>query len=419
MSKLQKLSKQALKNKNLLANFGYLSALQGLNLILPLVTYPYLIRVLGTEVFGSVLFAQAIAAYAAVVVNFGFNITATRDVAVLRNKPNKLHQLVSGVLSIKGLLLLLAFVLLLVLCYTVPAFAEDRALYLLSFGVCFNEWLFPIWFFQGIEKMKYITFIQLASRVTFVLLIFLFVNQESDYLRVPAFYGLGALLAGIISLYVLLRVQKVKLNWQSWSYLKELLANSLPVFYSRVSSVVTERANVLVIGAFLGMSAVTYYDFALKILHAFKIPADILAQTVFPRIAQTQNKLLAKRQLLLGSAWAILAAILLSVFAKEIATLVGGPEMEPMAYLLYFVAALLFITCLSYGLGQPYLVAFGFVKLFSRLVMAANALYIIGLVLLLAFDAVSIVNCLLLLLLSDGVNTLLRFVYSFKKGLFT
>ncbi len=418
MKNLTKLKEQAKANKGMIANFGYLSALQVLNLILPLVTYPYLIRVLGSEVFGTVIFAQAIAAYFSMIINYGFNITATRDISINRDNPDKLNQIISGVLTLKTGLWIISLILLVILVFAIPQLRADKWLYMLSFGICFQEMLLPIWYFQGTEKMKFITIFQLVSRLSFVTLIFIFVTQSEDYLLVPVFYGFGALLGGVGALAFLFSIKEIKFIKQPFSQLKLMLKDGLAIFFSRISSVITERANVLVIGSFLGMSQVAYYDFAIKVLHALKLPADILVQTVFPRIAQTLNKKLARRQLLLSLSWGLLTVIILWIWADPITDLIGGGQLYGAQRYLYYVAPLILITCVSYSLGQPYLVAFGFIRLFSKVVIISNSVYIIGILLLMVFQSVTIVNCLLLLAFSELVNLSLRFVFSYKKKLF-
>lgn len=418
MEKLNKLKASAKANSGIIANFGYLSALQMLNLILPLVTYPYLIRVLGSDIFGKVIFAQAIAAYFSMIINYGFNITATRDISINRNNPKKVNQIISGVLTLKFGLWITSFLMLFLLVGSIPELREEKWLYLFSFGICFQELLLPIWYFQGVEKMKYITLFQLVSRLSFVILIFLFVNDPNHYLRVPLFYGLGALVGGSLAIVLLFNLDGVRFIKQPLSQLRLILKDGLAIFFSRISSVITERANVLVIGSFLGMSEVAFYDFSIKILHALKLPADILVQTVFPRIAKSLSKKLAFRQLVLSSAWGLFSILILVIWAEPITKLVGGGELNGAHTYLYYIAPLVLITCISYSLGQPYLVAFGFVKLFSKVVISANAVYIIGILLLVLMQRVSIANCILLLAFSELVNLTLRFLFSYKKKLF-
>ena len=84
--------------------------------------------------------------------------------------------------------------------------------YALTFLLTFNERLLPIWFFQGIEKMKYIAIVNLSARLLFVVAIFLFIHNQEDYLLVPLLNGIGTILAGSLSLYIVLGKEKIRLS---------------------------------------------------------------------------------------------------------------------------------------------------------------------------------------------------------------
>ena len=145
------------QHKKIIENFSYLSVLQILSLITPLITYPYLVKTLGEVMYGTVVFAQAVVTYFNILVVFGFNFTAARDVSLHRDNPKKLNEIISAVTIIKTLFLIVS--LLLISGYMLYVSQIDYILYYLSFWICLNEILFPTWFFQGIEEMKYITFI--------------------------------------------------------------------------------------------------------------------------------------------------------------------------------------------------------------------------------------------------------------------
>ena len=154
---------------------------------------------------------------------------------------------------------------------TVPFFRDHYWVYLLSFLLTFNELLLPIWFFQGIEKMKYITVVNLSARLLFVAAIFLFVHEQEDYLIVPLLNGIGAVFAGCLSLYIVLRKERIKLSVIPVRELGSAYKESFPLFVSGLSTQIYVNVNKLVIGSFLGMSEVSIYDMADKVLHLMKL----------------------------------------------------------------------------------------------------------------------------------------------------
>ena len=110
------------KYKVQISNFGYLSLFQLFNMFLPLITYPYLIRVLGVELYGTVVFAMAISSYFSIFINFGFNISATKNVSKYRNDKNKLSEIYSSVLTIKTFIWVVSLIVLVTLVNLIPFF---------------------------------------------------------------------------------------------------------------------------------------------------------------------------------------------------------------------------------------------------------------------------------------------------------
>ena len=121
--------------------------------ILPLITFPYLIRVLGIEKFGLIMFAQATMYYFEILIDFGFNLSATREVALNSKKPNKLNEIISAVFSIKFILLLFASLILVVIINLFDKFLDESLLYYYSFLKVMALAFFPIWFYNIIRRL--------------------------------------------------------------------------------------------------------------------------------------------------------------------------------------------------------------------------------------------------------------------------
>src|SRR3989339_509467 len=172
MLKKLKLISLSEEYKILLGNFFSLSVLQVLNYLLPLITLPYLIRVLGPEKYGLIAFGTAFLTYFQLFTDYGFNLSATKDISINRENNKKISEIFSSVIIIKTVLMLFSFIIIFFIVTSFSKFnSQKEVYYLISLSLIGNV-LFPIWFFQGIERMKYITYFNVIARVTATLLVF-------------------------------------------------------------------------------------------------------------------------------------------------------------------------------------------------------------------------------------------------------
>ena len=222
------------EKKVVVQNFFSLVILQGANYILPLLILPYLVRVLGTEKFGLVMFAQSLALFLTVFVDFGFNISGTREISLARKNKEKTSQIFFAIMFIKLGLLLLAFAILYIIVNTVTRFSIDAQVYLFSFGVVVGQAFFPVWFFQGIEKMKFVTFINILAKGIFTVLVFFLVKSEADYFKVPIYNSLGFVISGLLGFGLSFKYFKYKLP--TFNLVKRLLVESFSLFVSNFAT---------------------------------------------------------------------------------------------------------------------------------------------------------------------------------------
>lgn len=311
---MKNIKNSILNNKALVENFTYLSLLQVFNLFLPLLSYPYLIRVLGTSIYGKIIFAQAIIGYLTLLVGFGFSITATKEISIHRNNKEKISEIISSVLIIKVLLLFVSFFFFLPFFFFFNQVAENKILYITTLWLCVYEIIFPVFYFQGIEKMKYISIITLIVRCLFVVLIFVLIQNKSDYLYVPLLNLLGTILAGLSSMYIIFYKHEIRFYVPELKVLKFYFKESIPVFLSNISIQLYVSTNKVLIGSFLGMTEVSYYDLGEKILNILRIPQGIISQSVFPRISVDKNISFVKKIFNYSLAFNFMLLLLLVVF---------------------------------------------------------------------------------------------------------
>ena len=168
------------KKKTLIKNFSSLSLLQASNYLFPLITLPYLFRILGPDKYGLMIFASAFVGYFGIVTDYGFNLSIPREVSIHRDNKNKLSEIFSSVLIIKVSVFILCAVVFASIVFAIPKFYLDKDIYLLSFIAVFGQLLFPVWFFQGIEKMHFISLTSISVRALAVVSIFIFINSRRE-----------------------------------------------------------------------------------------------------------------------------------------------------------------------------------------------------------------------------------------------
>ena len=337
-------------------NFTYLSVVQALNLLLPLATYPYLIRVLGRDTYGLYVFACGIVSYYVFVVDFGFNIVAPKEIANNRDDKRKISEIVTYVFSIKLLLALLCLLTCFALVSFIPFLHDNVALHYLCFLTCLANLFFPTWFFQGMEKMKYVAYINLLSRGLFTVLVFLLVKKQTDYLWLPILNFLGVIIGGIICCYLLFVKYNIRFTAIHTEKMKYYITQNVPFFVSRLSNVVNNETNTILLGSLAGMNSVAYYDLAKKIMNIAVIPFTTLNEATYPYVARTKDMRLVAKLLLAVAIGGILLYALIAFFSKEVILLLGGSELLGSQPVFFILGLMIPLSGITFFLGNTVLV---------------------------------------------------------------
>lgn len=377
-------------NKKLMVNFSYLSILQVFNMALPLITYPYLIRVLGNELYGLVIFAQAIITYLVILVNFGFDTTATKEISVHRSNPKKISEIVSSVFIIKAVLFILTFLLLVIILFFLPQSNGYKLLFFYTQWLCLYALIFPQWYFLGLERMKYITLFNLISRILFVVLIFVFIKKREDFLLVPLINGAGAFLAGLGALYIVFRTDKVLFKLQSMKTLFLYLKEGMPFFSSEFIIAFKDKMNFLFIGIGLGMHEVAVYDLGTKIMNLFIAPVGIVNAAIYPQVAIRKDMRFVKKIIKYQIFGLFIIITILQLFLPTIVNFLGnnmGDAILPIRLLLVVPI----IMALSQTLARNCLIVNGKNRVFLAGMIITTIFYFLLILLGFGFDFLSTV----------------------------
>lgn len=401
-------------NAVLFSNFSYLSFLQVASLLIPLVTYPYLIRVLGKELYGLVIFTQVIAGYFTIFISFGFSLSGAKEVSIYRDDKQKLSEIVSAISFVKLVFLALSFVVL--LGYLMYADVPHKLLYVLAFWVCITDLVFPIWFFQGIEKMKFITLISLVTRLVFIALIFALVRGKDDVLWFPFANLIGALVSGVVSFYLIWK-EGVRLIFPSFSMIKESLKKSYHFFLSNVFVQIYANSSKAVIGVFLGMGAVAYYDLAEKIANLIRIPQGILSQTVFPRISATKSVDFIKKIFKVSVGLNVGLYVVLFFIAEYAVLWLGGKEMLAAVPVVRILGLLAPVVGVSNVMGILTLIPFGLNKLFTQMIGISVVSYLLMFLIIWQTNSISIYSLSTISVLVEVVVSVISVYFVYKSNI--
>ncbi len=277
-------------NKRILSNTISLSSLQFLNLLFPLITFPYLVSVLGVEKFGLLALSSAVIMYFQIITKYGFELSGVQQISANRDNNEKLIEIFSSIISVKIILMLFTFVILNIFIFSIEKFFNDWLLYYVTFGLVLGDVLFPVWFFQGMEDMKWITYLNIGVRIFFTVLIFVFIKNVEDYIYVPILTSIGMIIAGMISLYIINTKYNIKFKIQSLLSIIFQFRNGWYIFTSRIAVSMYTTVNVILLGYFTNNTIVGYFDIANRLINITVTLINSFTQAIYPNLAQEYSK---------------------------------------------------------------------------------------------------------------------------------
>ncbi len=340
--------------KTVVKNFGYLMLLQIAGYVFPFITMPYLARVIGANGFGKIAFASAIICWVQTVADWGFNYTATRDVAQNRDNADRVSEIFSNVLWSRLVLTLLALVILLAAIAVVPSFRADADIILVTFIMVPGHIFFPDWFFQALERMKYTTMMNLAIKFVFTICVFLFIKQPGDYIIQPLLSSVAFVLCGCYSLWLILGKWSYTLKSPNFKKILHTIKGSMDVFINNLMPNLYNSFSVMLLGSMAGATANGLYDGGNKFVSITCNFQNVLSRVFFPFLSRRIDKsaFFAKINMFSGAA----VAAVLFVFAPLIVDLFLGAEFAGSVPVLRILAVSIIFLVLSTTYGTNYLI---------------------------------------------------------------
>jgi polysaccharide transporter, PST family len=276
----------AIKKNQLLHNFFSLGFVQVISSLLQLLVIPFVIAKIGVANFGVVAVAQVVMYYMGTFTDYGFNQTATREVSLNRANIPVLSSVFFRVFAVKIILCCIAFVILLLLSFIFQFIRENFPLYCMGFMFVPGYASLPAWFLQGMERMRLVAFTTLASRLIFVILVFIFIKGPEHSQLFIFFIGAGNLLAGIICILIVFRIFKLTYRRPSSGEILREIKSGWPVMVTNLSMNIIQYGNIFILRLFTNDLVAGFFSVAERIFFTMKQMLTIFSQSVYPRVCQ-------------------------------------------------------------------------------------------------------------------------------------
>jgi polysaccharide transporter, PST family len=310
-------------------NFTYLFLLQNANYIIPLILLPYLTKTLGADNFGKISFVQAFITYFILLTDYGFNISTTKEIVRIRGDKDAVSRVFWSTTFTKLLLAFGSFLIIVTLLFSVQKLNQMTPLVLTASVGVLSTLFFPIWLFQGLEKMAYITWLNIIPRIIILFTTLLIVKKQSDYLTALQLQVGGTLLGALSCSFLIWHEKIVNFKLPNFKDIKNNITDGWHIFSSGVATNIYTTTNTVVLGFLTNDSYVGFFAAAEKIIRAIISLFSSVSQVTFPRI---NAYYLESKQKALDFGGKLLFYSALITFAGGLLLLVTAPMMVKILF---------------------------------------------------------------------------------------
>lgn len=367
--------------KQLLTNFFSLSILKGLQFIIPLITLPYLVRVLGVEKFGLVNFSLSLSLYFGAIIQFGFAITSTREIARNLDNSIKVAQIYSATVYAQIFFSLVSIVIFHILTISFEFLQKNYLINICTLMFVISQSLFPVWFFQGIEKMKFISLLTITGNTVTIIGILTFINNRDDYILVPIIQSISGFVILIISIILIKAKMKISLTRPDLYEIRKIIKKSKDAFITQFAPNLYNNSAVFMLGVFSNNTIVGVYTASTRIIDAVISMGYILSNTFFPFLSRRLNNFYIFHRIMIVTGSVL--TLLLFVMSEQIVLLLfGDNNLEIIKYVRYLSLSVILIF-LSLTYGNNFLMLIGKENINRNITMVTSIMFFfIGIILI-------------------------------------
>lgn len=313
-----------------LRNFFSLGLLRATDALVLLVLIPLIISRVGIDNYGILVFVQVCLNYGKTLIDYGFQISGVRRLALAQNDREQLGLILSNILYARITLSVFFLILLYLLVFFIPFLSAKAPVFYWGAFYIFGHVLFFDWFFIGIQQPRYIAAANLAAKLLFALAVILFVLEPSDYIYILAWQGISGLAIGLGLLYFLRRRFQLQLQPFRPQAVRQILIADFKLLYTNLIIEFNSTYSILILNILTTDALTAYFNVMYKLVQPIRILLVVFSQTIYPVVCQkTQEgwkavKAYLRKSFLLFCGLPIGFSLLLLIFAQPLLTYFAG-----------------------------------------------------------------------------------------------
>lgn len=403
--------------KVLFSNTLMLLFLQFSGYIIPLITFPYITRTLGPELYGLVVFMYSFMAFFQILLDFGFTLSGTLKCSLHRDEKEKLGFVTFSIIQGKFILSLVGLLLLIFILIFSKTFRGNELFAIFSYIPVFLVLFIPDFVFRGIEKISLITYSTLFSNTIYLFLIIFLIDEPSDYLLIPLILSFSTLVTIVWSWYYLIKVVNIPIKLVGINAVIHSLKESKDYFLSRIATTLYNSSNIFLLGVVgFSVASIGNYGVANNLINTIKSMLTPISDSIYPYMVRNRDFKLIWLIIFISLPIIFLCISFFYLFADFVIITLCGEKYIDAVPIFQWMLPLILIMLPTYLLGFPMLGAMGLSSKANLSVIVGAFFHVSGLILLFIFFKITILNVIILTIFTELLILFIRlyFIIKFK-----
>ena len=401
------------KNNKIVKNTTWLMIFYIAKMVFPFITLPYLTRILSTDTYGTVAYVKTVMTYMQIIVDFGFVLSATKDIVKVRKDKDRVSQIIGDTLLARIIMGIAAFIILLVLIICIPILRNNVVYTLLSYLVVFMSVFLMDYLFKGLEIMHVITTRFVLMKIISTILTFILVKDNNDMLLIPVLDIVSSLVAVILVLYKVKKLE-LKLKFTNIKNSLKSIKESFVYFLSNVASTSFNALSTLIIGLMISPTEVAYWSLCIQITGTIQSCYSPFSEGVYPEMIKTKNINIIKKIFKIFLPLVLVGCIVMYFIAEPILNILGGEKYIVAVPILRLLIPTLFFGFIAVMLGWPTLGAIGKTKETTVSTVGSIIINLISLLILIVINRFTLVNIAIVRIITEISLFSIRVYYTKK-----